>query len=322
MAFDIPNDLASLVCLGFDGEEPTPFIEQAFAAGVSTVILFARNVGDPTRTRETCRRLREVAGRPIVISIDQEGGASRRLIDGFTPVPSMRELAGLGSEAVAEAARITARELESVGIDFNFAPVVDVDSNPDNPVIGTRSFSSDPDLVAELGAIWIRSMQDASVAACAKHFPGHGDTSEDSHHELPRLPHDLERLRRVELRPFVSAVDAGVASIMSAHVLFEAIDPDRPATLSPTVLQDVLRGELGFDGLIVSDDLEMEAIAGRMPIEAAAVEAINAGIDLLLCCHREDRQAAVLNALSEGVDPLMAERAVDRMATFQATWAR
>ena len=322
MAFDIPNDLASLVCLGFEGDEPTDFIEEAFAAGVSTIILFARNVGDPAATSETCRRLREAAGRPIVISIDQEGGACRRLIDGFTHVPSMRELAGLGSEAVAEAAMATARELRAVGVDFNFAPVVDVDSNPDNPVIGERSFSNDPDLVAELGAIWIRSMQAASVAACAKHFPGHGDTSEDSHLELPRLPHDLERLRRIELRPFVSAVDAGVASIMSAHVLFEAIDPERPATLSPTVLQDVLRGELGFEGLIVSDDLEMDAIVGRMPIESAAVEAINAGVDLLLCCHREDRQRKVLNALSRGVDPLMAERAIDRMAAFQATWAR
>ena len=257
-----------------------------------------------------------------MIAIDQEGGSSRRLTDGFTPVPSMRELARLGSHAVAEAATTTARELRSVGIDFNFAPVVDVDSNPDNPVIGDRSFSDDPALVAELGSIWIKASQDASVAACAKHFPGHGDTSEDSHLELPSLPHDLDRLRRIELLPFVSAVKAGVASIMSAHVLFEAIDSDRPATLSPRVLHDVLRCELGFEGLIVSDDLEMDAIVDRMPIESAAVDAINAGVDLLLCCHREDRQRLVLGALAGGVDPTMAERAVARMSKFQAAWAR
>ena len=322
MTLDVPAHLASLVCVGFDGAEPTPFIEEAFSVGVSTVILFARNVGDPAATAETCRRLREVAGRPIVIAIDQEGGTSRRLTDGFTPVSSMRELARLGSHAVAEAATTTARELKSVGIDFNFAPVVDVDSNPDNPVIGERSFSDDPVFVAELGSIWIKATQAASVAACAKHFPGHGDTSEDSHLELPRLPHDLDRLRRVELLPFVSAVKAGVASIMSAHVLFEAIDTDRPATLSPRVLQDVLRGELGFEGVIVSDDLEMDAIVGRMSIESAAVDAINAGVDLLLCCHREDRQRLVLNALGRGLDPVMAERAVTRMSEFQATWAR
>ena len=322
MSLDVPAHLASLVCVGFDGAEPTPFIEEAFAAGVSTVILFGRNVGDPAGTTETCRRLREAAGRPIVIAIDQEGGTSRRLIDGFTPVPSMRELARLGPHAVAEAAATTARELRSVGIDFNFAPVVDVDSNPDNPVIGDRAFSNDPDLVAELGSIWIKAMQNALVAACAKHFPGHGDTSEDSHLELPRLPHDLDRLRRVELRPFISAVESGVASIMSAHVLFEAIDPERPATLSPRVLQEVLRGELGFEGIIVSDDLEMDAIVGRMPIESAAVDAVNAGVDLLLCCHREDRQRLVLNALSRGLDPVMEEHAVARMSKFQAAWAR
>jgi beta-N-acetylhexosaminidase len=322
MSLDVPAHFASLVCVGFHGDEPTPFMEEAFSAGVSTVILFARNVGDPVKTSETCRRLREAAGRPIVIAIDQEGGSSRRLVDGFTPVPSMRELARLGPVAVAEAAATTARELKSVGIDFNFAPVVDVDSNPDNPVIGDRAFSNDPKLVAELGSIWIKAMQRESVAACAKHFPGHGDTSEDSHLELPRLAHDLDRLRRIELPPFVSAVEAGVASIMSAHVLFEAVDPDRPATLSRTVLQDVLRGELGFKGVIVSDDLEMDAIVGRMPIESAAIEAINAGVDLLLCCHREDRQKIVLESLADGLNPSMAERAVERMSKFHAAWAR
>ena len=153
--------------------------------GVSTVILFARNVGDPASTARTCRMIREVAGRPIVISIDQEGGSSRRLTDGFTHVPSMRTLAAGGEHAVAEAARTTARELREVGIDLDFAPVVDVDSNPENPVIGTRSFSPDPQLVARLGAAWIRAMQAESVAACAKHFPGHGAVVADSHVALP-----------------------------------------------------------------------------------------------------------------------------------------
>ena len=224
--------------------------------------------------------------------------------------------------AVAEAATITARELKSVGIDFNFAPVVDVDSNPRNPVIGDRAFSNDAALVAELGSIWIRSMQAESIAACAKHFPGHGDTSEDSHLELPRLSHDLDRLRRIELLPFVAAVEADVASIMSAHVLFEAIDPDQPATLSHRVLQGMLRGELGFDGVIVSDDLEMDAIVGRMPIESAAIKALNAGVDLLLCCHREDRQRIILESLVDGVEHSAVEASVARMSRFHAAWSR
>ena len=316
------HPIASLVCVGFDGPEPTPFLREMLAMGVSTVILFARNVGDPAATARTCRMIREVAGRPIVISIDQEGGSSRRLVDGFTPIPSMRTLAAGGEHAVAEAARTTARELRDVGIDLDFAPVVDVDSNPENPVIGTRSFSPDPQLVARLGAAWIRAMQAESVAACAKHFPGHGDTNQDSHFELPSLSHDLQRLRETELPPFTAAIEAGVASIMSAHVVFEQVDPDQPATLSRTVLQEVLREELGFEGLLVSDDLEMEAITSLMPIEEAALRAVEAGVDLLLCCHREDRQRAILEALIGSQPSPRAARAIDRVAEFQARHAR
>lgn len=313
----IPREIASLVCIGFDGTEPTPFLEEALHAGVSTVILFSRNVGTPEATWTICNRIREIAGRPILLAIDQEGGDSRRLVDGFTPVPSMRELASTGEEAVRDAAITTARELRSVGFGLDFAPVVDVDTNPGNPVIGDRSFSPDPDLVARFGAVWIEAMQRHGVAACAKHFPGHGDTSEDSHHELPRLPHDLDRLRSVELPPFRAAIEAGVAAIMSAHVLFEAVDPDVPATLSPNVLQGILREELGFDGAIISDDLEMEAVAGRMDIGEAAVKAIEAGVDLLLCCHREDRQRQVLETLARSLDPRHAERAASRVAALQ-----
>ena len=318
MTLSIPPETASLVCIGFDGEEPTPFLEEALHAGVSAVILFSRNVGTPEATWTTCNRIREAAGRPILIAVDQEGGSSRRLVDGFTPVPSMRALAGAGEEAVREAAITTARELRSVGFGLDLAPVVDVDTNARNPVIGERSFSGDPVVVARMASLWVESMQRHGVAACAKHFPGHGDTSEDSHRELPRLPHDLDRLRMVELPPFSAAIEAGVAAIMTAHVLFEAIDPTVPATLSPNVLQGMLREELGFEGVVVSDDLEMEAIAGRMDIGRAAVEAVEAGVDLLLCCHREDRQRRVLEALASSLDPARAERAAARVAGLLA----
>ena len=317
----IPRELASLVCIGFDGAEPTPFLEEALAAGVSSVILFSRNVGTPEETARTCERIRESAGRPILITIDQEGGESRRLVDGFTAVPPMRHLAAGGPDLVEEAARTTARELRSVGIGLDFAPVVDVDTNPDNPVIGDRSFSSDAGIVSMLGATWVRAMQEEGVAACAKHFPGHGDTSEDSHHELPRLGHDLERLRRVELPPFRTAVEAGVAAIMSAHVLFEAVDPLVPATLSPNVLQGILREEIGFQGVVVSDDLEMEAIMGRMSSGEAATRAIEAGVDLLLCCHREDRQREVLETLGNSLDPGRAAGAIERVGGLISTYA-
>ena len=200
--------------------------------------------------------------------------------------------------------------------------MVDVDTNPANPVIGERSFSSDPTLVGELGAVWIQAMQVESVAACAKHFPGHGDTIEDSHHSLPRLPHSMQRLREVELPPFRAAIEAGVAAVMSAHVVFEAVDSTVPATLSEVVLEGILRKELGFEGVIVSDDLEMDAIAGEMEIGQAAVRAIHAGVDLVLCCHREDRQRAVIDALTRELDPTRAEAAADRVAGLLASYGR
>jgi beta-N-acetylhexosaminidase len=321
MALDLHPHIASLVGIGFEGTEPTPFLEEALRAGVSTVILFGRNVGDPSATGRTCERIREKAGGPVLIAIDQEGGESRRLVEGFTPVPAMRALAEGGTDAVRQAAATTASELRSVGIGLDFAPVVDVDTNPLNPVIGERSFSADPGIVSELGAAWIGAMQAGSVASCAKHFPGHGDTSEDSHHDLPRLPHSLERLREIELPPFQAAIDAGVAAIMSAHVVFEAVDSEVPATLSAPVIQGVLRGELDFNGLIISDDLEMEAIAGRMDVGDAAVCAIHAGVDLVLCCHREDRQRKVLDALARELDPIRAEEAAERVATLHANYA-
>lgn len=322
MSFDLPTHIASLICIGFEGSEPTPFLEEALRAGVSTVILFGRNVGDPDQTNSTCEKIRNAAGREIVIAIDQEGGESRRLREGFTPVPAMRSLAEGGESAVREAAAVTARELRAVGIDMDFAPVVDVDTNPENPVIGERSFSSEPELVAKLGATWIQAMQAESMAACAKHFPGHGDTVEDSHHALPRLPHSIERLRRVELPPFRAAVEAGVAAVMSAHVVFEAVDSTVPATLSEVVLEGILRKELGFEGVIVSDDLEMDAIAGSMEIGEAAVRAIHAGIDLVLCCHREDRQRMVMEALARELDRSRGEEAADRVARLLSSYAR
>lgn len=320
MSLDLPSHIASLVCLGFEGTSPTPFLREALEAGVSTVILFGRNVGDPECTRATCERIQDAAGRPILIAIDQEGGESRRLVDGFSSVPPMRDLGARGTDAVFEAARVTARELREVGIRFDFAPVVDVDTNPNNPVIGDRSFSADPVVVAEQGGAWIRAMQAESVAACAKHFPGHGDTNEDSHYHLPRLSHSLERLRSVELQPFRAAIEAGVAAIMSAHVLFDAIDPEVPATLSRRVLQGILREELGFEGVIVSDDLEMEAIVGRFGIGEAALQAIHAGIDLVLCCHKEDRQREVLQTLSERLNDQRALEAAERIAALHATY--
>jgi len=178
---------------------------------------------------------------------------------------------------------------------------VDVDTNPANPVIGDRSLSRDPAVVGQLGAALARGLQRAGVAACAKHFPGHGDTSQDSHVDLPRLPHALPRLLEVELAPFAALARAGVAAVMTAHVVFEALDAARPATLSPPVLA-LLRERCGFTGCCVSDDLEMKAIAAHVPLEVAAPGAVAAGVDQLLVCHTPAVQHGAIDLVRRAVE--------------------
>jgi beta-N-acetylhexosaminidase len=195
-----------------------------------------------------------------------------------------------------------ARELVALGFHWDFAPVADVDTNPDNPVIGERSVSRDADVVGTIAARFIEGMQGQGVAACAKHFPGHGDTDTDSHLALPRLPHSLERLRSVELVPFQKACKAGVASVMTAHVMFPALDEHEPATLSKSILEQLLRQELGYDGVCVSDDLEMAAVAERYDVEVLVEKGLNAGCDLFLICHDNDKAARAIEAAHKLVE--------------------
>jgi beta-N-acetylhexosaminidase len=259
---------------------------------VGGVILFSRNVQSAEQVAELVAVLKQAAGRPLLVSIDQEGGRVARLRgpQGFTEVPPMRAVGGTGDAALAfEVGAMLGRELRAVGIDQDYAPVVDVDTNPANPVIGDRSFSRDAQQVSALGAALARGLQSAGVAACAKHFPGHGDTSQDSHKDLPRLPHGLERLRQVELVPFRALAAAGVASVMTAHVVFEALDRRLPATLSAAAMQ-LLRQECAYDGCVVSDDLEMKAVAEHFPLEETVPAALAAGVDVLLVCHQAELQ--------------------------------
>jgi beta-N-acetylhexosaminidase len=250
------------------------------------------------------RELKELAGRPLLVAVDQEGGRVARLRapQGFTEVPPMRALGESGDATLArEVGALLGSELRAVGIDQDYAPVVDVDTNPANPVIGDRALSRDPAAVARLGAALVAGLQSAGVAACAKHFPGHGDTSQDSHRDLPRLPHPLERLRAVELPPFRAVARAGVAAVMTAHVVFEALDPARPATLSPEVMR-LLRDEAGFQGCAISDDLEMKAVAEHFPLEEAAPGAVLAGVDALLVCHSAEVQHRAIDLVRRAVE--------------------
>jgi beta-N-acetylhexosaminidase len=305
MTSSLYQQCARLFVVGF----PSTGIDDALASlmddGVFGAILFKRNVGTAEETAALCHALKVRAGRPFLLSVDQEGGRVARLRGApFTALPPMRHI-GERPDADAVARRaglLLAHELRAVGFDWDFAPVLDVDSNPQNPVIGDRSFHRDAQRVAQLGVALAQGLEEGGVASCGKHFPGHGDTAQDSHHTLPRLPHGHSRLQALELVPFQAYARAGLASLMTAHVIFEALDPGVPATMSAPALEQVLRRELGFQGVVVSDDLEMKAIADNYSVAEAAVRGVAAGVDCFLVCHKADVQRAAIEAVVKAVE--------------------
>src|SRR5215813_3332489 len=257
------RQIGQLLIAGFDGHQvPTELKSLAREFGLGGVILFARNVAEPEQVAELAfEASRLVPDLPAWVSIDQEGGRVARLKAPFTEWPPMATLGRSGDVRLAERfASALAAELRAVGITLDFAPVLDVHTNPKNPVIGDRALAERAEDVARLGSAIVRTLQAEGVAACGKHFPGHGDTSTDSHLELPLVEHPPERLREVEFAPFQAAIAAGVATIMTAHVLVPALDEQRPASLSRTIVDGLLRRELGYQGVILSDDLEMKEI--------------------------------------------------------------
>jgi beta-N-acetylhexosaminidase len=300
------RQIGQLLVAGFNGHQISPELRSlAKEFGLGGIILFARNVGEPEQVAEVCfEASRLTPDLPPWVSVDQEGGRVARLKAPFTEWPPMATLGRSGDSRLAERfARALAAELKAVGFTLDYAPVLDVQTNPKNTVIGDRALADNAGDVARLGTAIIRTLQEEGIAACGKHFPGHGDTTADSHHELPLVEHPPERLREVEWVPFKAAVDAGVAAIMTAHVFVPALDDARPATLSRRIVTEVLRRELPFDGVIFSDDLEMKAIASAYAVPAAAVMAIEAGCDgTLICSGDHDTQAAALEALVHAVE--------------------
>jgi beta-N-acetylhexosaminidase len=279
------------------------------------VILFARNYESPAQLGALVDACVEAVGDDqLLVAVDQEGGRVQRFTAPFTIFPPLRLIGATGNDYLAhEVGKALGLELLAAGVNFDLAPVLDVDSNPKNPVIGDRSFGTDPHLVARMGTQMIAGLQDAGVLACGKHFPGHGDTSEDSHLKLPFLPHGLDRLQELELVPFAAAVDAEVDAIMTAHVVMRGIDPENPATLSPDVLTGLLKTRLGFNGVVVTDDLEMKAIAENYGRVDAPLRAAKAGADILLVCHSRDLQREIRDALAAAIldGGISADRAAD-----------
>ena len=300
------HQIGQLLIAGFNGHQVPPELRSlAKSFGLGGVILFARNVAEPEQVAEVAfDAARLVPDLPVWVSVDQEGGRVARLKSPFTEWPPMATLGRSGDVRLAERfARALAAELKSVGITLDYAPVLDIHTNPKNPVIGDRALAEKAEDVARLGAAVVKALQAEGIAACGKHFPGHGDTSTDSHIELPLVEHPPDRLRAVEFLPFKAAVDAGVATIMTAHVLVPSLDEKRPATLSRHIVQDLLRTELKFEGVILSDDLEMKAVAAEYAVPDSAVMAIQAGCDgVLICSGDHDTQAAALEALVHAVE--------------------
>lgn len=290
-----------LAIVGFAGHSAPDDLRSLIGAfDLGGVIYFARNVAEPRQVAELSREVASLAREwPLWISVDQEGGRVARLRAPFTEWPPAQTLGRSLDEALTRRfAAALAAELAAVGINLDYAPVLDVHTNPANPVIGDRALAANADDVGRLAVAIIQELQRAGIAACGKHFPGHGDTHVDSHEALPVIEHDRRRLDAVELAPFRQAIAAGVATIMTAHVLVPALDEERPASLSPALISGLLKRDLAYGGVVISDDLGMRAVSAAIPLPEAAVQAVEAGCDaVLLCNSTTDQQVEAIEAL-------------------------
>jgi len=290
--------------IGFEETEMTPDLRawmQEYQPG--GVILFSRNLVNPEQIATLTNDLQAVAGGiPLLMGIDQEGGRVSRLPSDFTIFPPAATVAQSGSTQLAyQAAAVTAKELRGVGINMNMAPVLDIHTNPANPIIGNRAFGTEPERVCRMGAATIAGLHDHRMLACGKHFPGHGDTSTDSHIELPVVHATRQRLEDIEFKPFRYAIEHGLQAMMTAHVHYPALDPTYPATLSSTILSGLLRQHYGFSGVILSDDLEMRAILDHAAVGDAAIRSLQAGADMLLICKSRMLATDTFEALRRAV---------------------
>lgn len=286
--------------LGFPGRELSEDLAELLAGGLFGVAIYPRNFRDVAELSRLTHAVRKAASRPVLIGIDQEGGTKFSLGEPFTPWPSPPELGRLAdSTLIDKLARAMARELRAVGVNLNFAPMLDLATNPKSPITSGRSFGGDPRRVAQMGNAFVCGLQAEGVLACAKHFPGHGDAAVDPHLDLPSFEGTRERLMNQELVPFSAAIKAGVQTVMTAHILTPRIDSAAPASLSSELLQSILREHLGFNGIILADDLGMGAIARHYKIGESVVKTLQAGTDVAMLCHDWDAVAQALEAVAK-----------------------
>jgi beta-N-acetylhexosaminidase len=319
---ELRKKVGQLFVMGFEGRNITAHVKELIARyNVGGLILFSRNISDPVQAWELIRSFREP---DLLVCVDHEGGRVVRFPEPVTRFPAARAFGDLGSEELLRTAALyQGRELAALGINWNFAPVLDVWSNPLNKVISDRAFASEPGKAAALGCAYVRGLHAAGVASCGKHFPGHGDTREDSHEVMPRVRTEAGTLEQRELLPFAAAFKAGLPAVMTAHVLYEGIDPVLPATLSPVLVEGFLRRKLGFGGLVVTDDLEMKGIARGWDVEDRTLLALKAGADMLMYCHTPEVQVAAIETVYKALDGRIiraeqVERSLERIGRLKA----
>ena len=332
LAMSWEDKAAQLVMIDISGPQLSPAeVEHLRSHPWSGVLIFARNIASRPQLQGLLREMTEISPGVPLFTVDQEGGLVDAVRFPDTVLsPGGMALAASGEPQCARTAhRILGRQLRDLGFHLDFAPVLDVNNNPDNPIIGVRSFGDDPGRVCEFGTAAILGLQEGGVAATAKHFPGHGDSAVDSHIALPSIPHSRERLEAVELVPFRAAIAAGVDAIMTAHITFPALDPrpGLPATLSQPILTELLRQEMGFEGVIFTDAVTMRAVADHFGVEEASVRAIEAGADVILVCGSMEEHlraaAAIAGAVTSGRLPgLLVDQALGRISRLKQRWCR
>jgi beta-N-acetylhexosaminidase len=327
---DIGKRLGELLMVGFMGQEMTAdlaaHVRDLQPAGL---IFFSRNIRAPEQLAQLTHDIQTLAleelGRPLLLAVDQEGGSVARMGPPFTQIPDAVRLGRTGCESVRHYSRLTSREMFQVGLNLNLAPVLDVNSSGAAGVMARRCFGDDPSLVTQCGIAAISATQDENIMATAKHFPGLGRAHNDPHYDLPVVSADGEELERTDLPPFSAAIQADVACVMTSHTLYPAFDPENPGTFSPTILRNLLRAQLGFDGVLITDDLEMGAVVERYSQTDASIAALQAGADLLLVCNDLEKMhltaEVVLDGLNRGVlDPQDLALSLNRVAKLRKTY--
>ncbi|UWG99302.1 beta-N-acetylhexosaminidase [Dehalobacter sp. DCM] len=303
----LEEKVGQLVMAGIDGYEnddhSKSLIEKYHVGGFILLGQNIRDAGQMLNLVNSLKRTNGVNTIPLFLAIDEEGGRISRVPEEFAKIPSCQTIGQINNSQLSyQIGSIIGEELKSFGLNMNFGPVLDINSNPKNPVIGDRAFGSTADIVTKLGLQTMLGLQAQNIISVVKHFPGHGDTSVDSHVGLPMVENDLTRLNNFELLPFAAAIQNKVDVIMVAHILLPRIDPVNPASFSSAIISEVLRTQMNFDGVVITDDMTMGAIIKNYDIGEAAVKSINAGSDIVLVCHDFDKEEAVIQAMQHAVE--------------------